>query len=362
MKGTHFPHQGDWSPSYALANLYRDGQDMVSQHSDCLTTLGPLPTIASLTLGATRVFRLRPTAGHAPPGPTAAKEKKRPPPSITPGGVYDGAGLEATGDGTLSKAEVDGDHAVVVSDGWWVSASGGSRGSLCDGSNTAAGWEMPGCRTQATPGEALLPGPHCGPGIWGTRGGGQGLSCGSSSRIPDISPIVERPEVPGSSCPLVYLDVHLPHNSLLIMWPPCQEAWRHEVPRSSRISSHPLSGRCRVNLTFRHYKEEWTRRCPRCRCGRPAMMRCTVSKGSHTAVHRDSGRDMRWLSADDKGPHWGEGDPLSADLQGVSAAGTPLAGPISGQKGGINIRPFHYYYACDNTRGPSCGFWQRVNW
>ncbi len=25
------------------------------------------------------------------------------------------------------------------------------------------------------------------------------------------------------------IDVPLPHNTLVIMWPPCQEAWKHEV-------------------------------------------------------------------------------------------------------------------------------------
>ena len=42
-----------------LANLYRDGRDYMGWHSDDERALGPHPVIASLSLGATRRFRLR---------------------------------------------------------------------------------------------------------------------------------------------------------------------------------------------------------------------------------------------------------------------------------------------------------------
>jgi alkylated DNA repair dioxygenase AlkB len=42
-----------------LCNLYRDGQDTVSWHSDDETFLGPNPEIASLTFGASRPFQLK---------------------------------------------------------------------------------------------------------------------------------------------------------------------------------------------------------------------------------------------------------------------------------------------------------------
>ena len=42
-----------------LLNLYRDGQDSVGWHSDDEPVLGPNPIIASLSLGATRRFKLR---------------------------------------------------------------------------------------------------------------------------------------------------------------------------------------------------------------------------------------------------------------------------------------------------------------
>jgi alkylated DNA repair dioxygenase AlkB len=42
-----------------LANRYRDGRDSMGMHSDNERELGPEPVIASISLGATRRFRLR---------------------------------------------------------------------------------------------------------------------------------------------------------------------------------------------------------------------------------------------------------------------------------------------------------------
>lgn len=42
-----------------LLNLYRDGRDGMGWHSDDETELGPNPVIASVSLGATRHFRMR---------------------------------------------------------------------------------------------------------------------------------------------------------------------------------------------------------------------------------------------------------------------------------------------------------------
>jgi alkylated DNA repair dioxygenase AlkB len=48
-----------------LANLYRDGNDSVSWHADDETELGPNPTIASLSFGAPRIFKLKHRASGA---------------------------------------------------------------------------------------------------------------------------------------------------------------------------------------------------------------------------------------------------------------------------------------------------------
>lgn len=47
----------------ALLNLYRDGSDSVAWHADDEPELGPSPQIASLSLGATRRFLLKPRHG-----------------------------------------------------------------------------------------------------------------------------------------------------------------------------------------------------------------------------------------------------------------------------------------------------------
>lgn len=53
-----------------LLNYYRDGRDSMGWHADDEPELGPAPAIASVSLGATRRFRLRPKGGliHAPLG------------------------------------------------------------------------------------------------------------------------------------------------------------------------------------------------------------------------------------------------------------------------------------------------------
>lgn len=53
-----------------LCNLYRDGQDAMGWHADDERELGPAPQIASLSLGATRRFRLRPRQRDAHPAQT----------------------------------------------------------------------------------------------------------------------------------------------------------------------------------------------------------------------------------------------------------------------------------------------------
>jgi len=50
-----------------LLNLYRYGQDSMGWHADDEPELGPTPVIASLSLGATRRFRLRPRDAQATP-------------------------------------------------------------------------------------------------------------------------------------------------------------------------------------------------------------------------------------------------------------------------------------------------------
>ncbi|THH20378.1 hypothetical protein EW146_g972 [Bondarzewia mesenterica] len=48
-----------WRANFAASNCYEGTKEAVGFHSDRLTSLGPYPTIASLSLGTPRVFRLR---------------------------------------------------------------------------------------------------------------------------------------------------------------------------------------------------------------------------------------------------------------------------------------------------------------
>ena len=48
-----------------LANVYRDGADSVGRHADDEPELGPLPVIATISLGATRRFALYPNNKRA---------------------------------------------------------------------------------------------------------------------------------------------------------------------------------------------------------------------------------------------------------------------------------------------------------
>lgn len=52
-----------------LLNLYRTGQDSMGWHADNEPELGPAPVIASVSLGATRRFRLRPGVSTPPYAP-----------------------------------------------------------------------------------------------------------------------------------------------------------------------------------------------------------------------------------------------------------------------------------------------------
>ena len=88
----------------------------------------------------------------------------------------------------------------------------------------------------------------------------------------------------------VSYSLFLPHNSLLIMHPPMQELYTHEVPKAtsqpnsdSRLISHKLGGRTRMNITFRHLRPEYMLSNPTCKCRggkRKAILKVSV-KGEH---------------------------------------------------------------------------------
>ncbi|CAG8804897.1 30288_t:CDS:2 [Gigaspora margarita] len=78
------------------------------------------------------------------------------------------------------------------------------------------------------------------------------------------------------------ISIPLPHNSLLIMWPPCQELWKHEVCSQNVIDNlHPIAGSKRINITFRQFRDEYTAEwTPKCSCGIPCVLK-PVMRGSN---------------------------------------------------------------------------------
>ncbi|EMD38356.1 hypothetical protein CERSUDRAFT_49567 [Gelatoporia subvermispora B] len=57
--GENTSEQVIWRANVAASNCYEGAKESVGYHSDQLTNLGPYPTIASLSLGTSRTFRLR---------------------------------------------------------------------------------------------------------------------------------------------------------------------------------------------------------------------------------------------------------------------------------------------------------------
>ncbi|BDA47843.1 probable DNA oxidative demethylase ALKBH2 [Coccomyxa sp. Obi] len=206
---------GGWAASYALANHYADGQEAVGAHADRLTPLGKRPIIASLSLGATRTFRLRRAA-----------------------------------------------------------AGDAAEGTSVGGAGTS-GFEK--------------------------SGGGEGADINKAEPATTSSPAGGK---------IDSVDVSLEHNTLVIMWPPTQEEWRHEVPRSKAVGRHPVSGTARINLTFRRLDPASAARAPLCRCGNQAVLKASLNRR-----------------------------------------------PPAGNNAGIRDGQHAYYFACDNTKG-SCGFWR----
>lgn len=51
--------QSDWKSGICIGNHFMSNKSQLDWHSDRLARIGPLPTIASLSFGATRIFRLR---------------------------------------------------------------------------------------------------------------------------------------------------------------------------------------------------------------------------------------------------------------------------------------------------------------
>ena len=92
--------------------------------------------------------------------------------------------------------------------------------------------------------------------------------------------------------------IHLPHNSLLVMHAEMQEEWKHSIHPAQAIVPHPVAGNRRINITYRHYREDFhpryadvsgwhvdtlytnavPRYTPRCKCNIATVLRCVQRK------------------------------------------------------------------------------------
>ncbi|GMH45684.1 hypothetical protein BSKO_13647 [Bryopsis sp. KO-2023] len=256
----------DWGCTYALANWYRDGQDSVGLHSDRMTLLGPRPVIASLSLGATRTFRLRKGVAKEK---TAIKRNQMPQTPKT----------------RFSKHRQEASRVAAID-----SDAGGQSKTVED------------CCYNRMDGEPSKV-------VAATEDGSDAVDPNEDQTrciklrsadppLPDERKILEEGKKPQlAHTPVLSqfasVDIPLPHNTLVIMWPPCQEEWRHEVPKCSNLKfqHHPLSGTGRLNLTFRMLRPEWAAKVPKCRCGRGAIMKARVGVDS-------DGKTMYYFSCD----------------------------------------------------------------
>jgi hypothetical protein len=81
-------------------------------------------------------------------------------------------------------------------------------------------------------------------------------------------------------------DILLQHNMLLIMFPPCQEDYKHEVPKVSNLLNrtigtlvkHPISGERRICLTYRMTRPDYANNIPICACQNPTELRPVTKK------------------------------------------------------------------------------------
>lgn len=58
----HYLVDRNWRSDYCIGNYFPNNKSHLDWHSDKLTNIGPMPTIASISLGARRIFRLRRSA------------------------------------------------------------------------------------------------------------------------------------------------------------------------------------------------------------------------------------------------------------------------------------------------------------
>lgn len=152
---------------------------------DRLTMLGPRPVIASLSLGATRTFRLRCMATQDTQVQTYRQQQEHgraTAPSQSQTQHANHTPLLASSAQPMSHKYIGSQHVEQRQE----NSISGSQGAVDNG------------------------------------------TCAQPAAQPESIPAAAQQSQQEAS--LSSIDVMLPHNTLVIMWPPMQEAWKHEVP------------------------------------------------------------------------------------------------------------------------------------
>jgi alkylated DNA repair dioxygenase AlkB len=141
----------------------------------------------------------------------------------------------------------------------------------------------------------------------------------------------------------ICVDIPLPHNSMCVMLPGCQELWTHEILGDGAADAGTRGGNadgdsrkttvcafgpeCRVSLTFRKKIDAWDANAPICVCGR----RCVLKTRR------------------------GDGDgPAFLDIPGNVV-------PVKNIGAHAGTTPVTYYYTCDTANGGKpCAFYRPI--
>ena len=217
--------------------------------------LGPRPIIASLSLGATRIFRIRCMTPQAdvttkPVMPLSGWQQSEQLPVSRPPHAAQGRVVHSA-IGPSCDAESSCQHSLQTGRAAQGKEFVGIQ-DAADGSKASQHFMQEAMQSNAPKGQQAA------------LHGGHGAA----------------PQQKQQSCPkpgiqsVCSADVQLPHNTLVIMWPPMQEAWKHEVTPASTpcLSFYSLTPTFALAFQAMH--------CFRCPCFAPPLM---VTDGLHSS-------------------------------------------------------------------------------
>ena len=163
--------------------------------ADRLTMLGPRPVIASLSLGATRTFRMHCMAAQDTQSHAARQQQQH-------------------------------DQAVTPSQSQHAECSASLKASLGSSAQPISQVNQQKQQDQQQQAKRVSSSPDA---IGNGASAQPAVQPGGVSAAAQSKRVTTVQQSQQAGC-VSSIDVVLPHNTLLIMWPPMQEAWKHEVP------------------------------------------------------------------------------------------------------------------------------------